>query len=111
MNPRQLVLEVVFAAFAALNVYVVYQWGYLGFLAQVLSNSASVAVLVDLTIALSLVALWMWRDARDRGASFAPYFVLTVFLGSIGPLLYLIRRESGAGARAAGLGVHHAPSA
>jgi hypothetical protein len=51
-----------------------------------------VAVLVDLTIALSLVTVWMVRDARQRGQSVAPFVVLTLLLGSVGPLLYLIRR-------------------
>ena len=33
-------------------------------------------------------------DARARGVSPLPYLVMTVFTGSIGPLLYLLRRPS-----------------
>ena len=95
MNGKQLGLSVVLAAFAALNAYVVYEYGYVGFFQLVLANAATVAALVDLTIALSLVTLWMWQDARERGMSPLPYAVLTLTLGSIGPLLYLIRREGG----------------
>src|SRR5206468_2922881 len=67
-----------------------------------LADAATVAALVDLTIALSLVTLWMWQDARERGIGVVPYVILTLTLGSIGPLCYLIRRESTAPARALG---------
>jgi hypothetical protein len=49
-----------------------------------------VAVLVDLTIALTFVTIWLWNDARRRGITPAPYVALTAALGSIGPLLYLV---------------------
>jgi hypothetical protein len=39
-----------------------------------------------------MVSVWMWQDARARGTSAIPYLVVTLFLGSIGPLLYLFRR-------------------
>ncbi len=102
MNAKQLGLSVVLIGFAALNAYVVYEYGYVGFFQLVLANAATVAALVDLTIALSLVTLWMWQDARERGIGVVPYVILTLTLGSIGPLCYLIRRESTAPARALG---------
>jgi hypothetical protein len=34
----------------------------------------------------------MWQDARQHDISPIPYVVLTLGLGSVGPLLYLIRR-------------------
>jgi hypothetical protein len=92
MNVKQLGLEAVLIGFLGLNAYVIYQYGYIGFLEQALTNTATVAVFVDLTIALSLVLLWLWQDARERGVSVLPYIVLTFVLGSVGPLLYLIRR-------------------
>ena len=56
------------------------------------ANAATIAAMVDLTIALSLVTVWMWRDARARGVVLVPYLLLTATLGSIGPLLYLLLR-------------------
>ena len=83
-------LAVVLLAFAELNAYVVWQYGYMGFLQLVTANSATIAAVVDLTIALSLVGVWLWRDAKRRGVSPLPYLALTATLGSIGPLLYLV---------------------
>ncbi len=94
MNKRQLLLALVLADFLALNAYVIYQYGYIGFFALVLANSATVAALVDLTIALSLITWWMVRDARDRGITWLPYVLLTLTLGSVGPLAYLIHRDA-----------------
>lgn len=95
MNWKQIGLGIVLADFAALNAYVVYRYGYVGLFEQAFANAATTAVFVDLTIALGLVMAWMWQDARDRGWSVAPYLLLTGLLGSIGPLVYLIRREAG----------------
>ena len=92
MNAKQIALAVVLADFVAFTAFAVYQHGYLGFFALALANTATAQVLIDLVIALSLVTVWMWRDARDRGVSLLPYLLLTLTLGSIGPLLYLIRR-------------------
>ncbi|HVN84121.1 MAG TPA: DUF2834 domain-containing protein [Candidatus Binatia bacterium] len=92
MNAKQIGIGVVLADFLALNAYVVYQYGYVGFLELVTANAATAAALVDLVIALSLVTIWMVRDARERGVSSIPYVILTVVLGSVGPLLYLFRR-------------------
>ncbi len=94
MNWKQIGLTLVLADFAALNAYVVYQYGYVGFWELVLANAATTAAVVDLVIALGLVSVWMWQDARDRGWSVLPYLVLTAFFGSVGPLVYLIRREA-----------------
>jgi hypothetical protein len=88
----------VLLGFAELNAYVVWQYGYLGFWELATANAATTAVMVDLVIALGLVTVWMWRDARRRGIGLAPYLALTALLGSIGPLLYIVvhGREAGA---------------
>jgi hypothetical protein len=90
---RLAILALVFLDFAALNAYVLSVHGYLGFWEAILSSPAGVLAVVDLTIALGLVLLWMWSDARERGLPFAPYAALALALGSLGPLGYLIHRE------------------
>ena len=93
MNAKQIGLSLVLADFTALSAYAVYQYGVVGLLQAVTANAATTTAFVDLVIALSLVMVWMWRDARDRGVSPLPYVALTLMAGSVGPLLYLIRRE------------------
>jgi hypothetical protein len=86
------VLEVVLVSFVALNGYVVYQHGYIGFFDLVMANVATVAAMVDLSIALGIILVWMWQDAKERGVSIIPHILLTLTLGSVGPLVYLIQR-------------------
>lgn len=47
-------------------------------------------VFFDLVIALGLFLVWMWRDATAAGRNPWPWLVLTLSVGSIGPLVYLI---------------------
>ena len=105
MNGKQIGLGIVLADFSALTAYAVYQVGYAGFFEAVFSNIVGITLLADLTIALSLVIVWMYRDARARGVSATPYVVATLLLGSVGPLAYLIRRESTEATATAPLGV------
>ena len=94
MNLKQIGLGLVLADFVALTGYAIWRHGYLAFFDVHAMNAISLQVFVDLVIALSLVSMWMWRDARARGVSPVPYLVMTLFLGSIGPLLYLFRRAA-----------------
>jgi hypothetical protein len=93
MNAKQIGLAIPFIGFAGLSAYTVSRYGYWGFFdAAVFANLATVTASIDLVIALSLVTVWMWYDSRERGVSPLPYIVLTLTFGSVGPLLYLIRR-------------------
>lgn len=101
MNAKQIGLSVVLADFVGLSAYAVYQHGYFGMWALAASNVGTLQVFADVIIALSLIMAWMVRDARERGISPLPYVLLTLALGSIGPLVYLIRRFGNEPARAA----------
>jgi hypothetical protein len=92
MNKKQIALAVVLFDFAALTAYAVAEYGIGGLFELALANAVTVMLFADLAIALSLVIAWMWQDARQRGVSPIPYLVLTLMFGSVGPLLYLIRR-------------------
>jgi hypothetical protein len=94
MNKKQLLIGLVLADFAALNAWVVMQYGYVGAFREILSTWPGILVFADLTIALALVFVWMWNDARQRGIAVVPYMVIGLALGSVGPLLYLLRTAS-----------------
>lgn len=90
---RLIALALAFAGFAALNVYALEQYGLVGFFAELFANAAALTVAADLTISLALIVLWMWGDAAERALPFWPYAAVTVALGSLGSLAYLIHRE------------------
>jgi hypothetical protein len=95
MNRTVLLLGIVLADFLGLSAWALYHHGYVGLFEAAVATPAGIQVLVDLTIALSLFTVWMWRDARERGIAVWPFVLLTATLGSIGALAYLLRRELG----------------
>lgn len=93
MNLKLIGLAFLLADFVALTAYAVYHHGYLAFFDLHAASAIQVQILIDLVIALSFVMVWMWKDARARGIAPLPFTVMTLFLGSIGPLVYMIWRE------------------
>ncbi len=86
-------LILVIAAFGALSAYALFEHGYWGIIAYHLPSSAGWQVLSDLTIACSLAVIWMIADARKTGRNPWPFVLMTLPLGSFGPLLYLLVGE------------------
>jgi hypothetical protein len=76
--------------FGALSAVALWQHGYWGILAPHFQSFGAGQVLADLVIALSLVMIWMWNDAKSAGRNVWPWLIVTVVLGSFGPLLYLL---------------------
>jgi uncharacterized membrane protein YfcA len=83
-------LIAVLAVFGVLSAYVLWQVGYLGLLVNNLNHPAGQQLFADLVIALTLVLVWMWFDARKTGRTFWPWAIATLLLGSFGPLVYLL---------------------
>ena len=86
------VLLVDFVAFTGQTTFVLYEYG-LSWIPVVFENAVSTLVMVDLTIALSMVLGWVYFDAKNRGVSPWPSLVLTLATGSVGTLLYILVRE------------------
>lgn len=84
------VLALVTLDFAALTSYALLQHGYWGLFEHQLANPAGWQVLADLVIVCLLAMGWMVADARRTGRTVWPYLVTTLFLGSFGPLAYLL---------------------
>lgn len=99
MGLKQILLSILLVVFTVETGYVLYLYG-MGWIEVVFSNPVSLLVFVDLCIALTMVMVWMVRDAHERGISPWPYVATTLFAGSVGTLAYLIRRDwKQAGAR------------
>lgn len=95
MNWRTFVISIVLFDFLVLTAYAVAEVGYIGVIASHFDHWGGIQVLTDLVIACTLALIWMLADARQQGLNPWPYVVLTLFLGSVGPLAYLLRREWG----------------
>lgn len=93
MNARLALALLVLIPFALWSSLVVVDHGYFGFLELALREPWGAQVLTDLTIALVLFTSFAIPDARRRGITIWPYVVLTVLLGSIGALAYVVHRE------------------
>ncbi len=81
-------------AFGALTAAAVLQHGYWGIFMHQFQNLAGMQVLADLSVALTLIMVWMWRDAAANGRNVWPWLVATLALGSFGPLGYLLTASS-----------------
>lgn len=86
--PRPLVL-LLLLPFTAYSLWVLETVGYLGLL-KAHMHPAGIQVFTDLVLMGVLVMVWMWRDAQASGRTVWPYLLLTLTLGSIGALLYLL---------------------
>jgi hypothetical protein len=80
---------VLLVPFTILTLYAVAQVGYVGIFVYHRHSPAGWQVFADLVVALVLVLTWMIPDARRAGRNPWPWVVATLFLGSIGPLVYL----------------------
>lgn len=89
MRSKRTLALVLLVPFALLTLYALQQVGYVGIFDYHRHSPAGWQVFADLVIALVLVLSWMIPEARKAGRNPWPWVVATVFLGSIGPLLYL----------------------
>lgn len=79
--------------FGAFSAWVVTQVGYIGIFEYHLHSPAGWQVIVDLVIACLLLLAWIVPDAKANGRNPWPFVVLTLFLGSIGPLAYFATKK------------------
>ena len=93
MSARLSALLVVLTLFSVLTALALIDVGYFGILEPHFKSWGEGQVLADLVILGALACLWMIADARECGLSVWPFLVVTLFLGSYGPLLYLVARE------------------
>lgn len=100
MNIRLIGLVVVMIGFGALSTIALLDVGYLGILKPHFQSWGEAQVFADLVILGVLACLWMAKDAPKQGLTAWPFIILTLALGSFGPLIYLAVREVRAGGKA-----------
>lgn len=90
MTKKRMLALGLIVPFTVLSVYAVMQVGYWGLIDYQRYSPAGWQVLADLVIAIVLAASWMIADARRTGRTVWPYLLVCLFLGSFGPLAYLL---------------------
>ncbi len=90
MTTKRILALVILIPFTVLTLYALQQVGYVGIIDYHRHSPAGWQVFTDLVIALILVLSWMIPEARRAGRNPWPWVVVTLFLGSFGPLLYLL---------------------
>jgi|SRR5688572_6751673 len=89
---KALVAGVILLAFSVYSTWVVLGYGYTGFLSLAGREPWAMQMLLDLVIACSFAVGWMFGDAKKRKLNAWPFFIATVFLGSVGLLGYTVWR-------------------
>lgn len=89
MATRRTLALITLVPFTLLTLYALQQVGYVGIFDYQRHGPAGWQVFADLVIALLLVLSWLIPEARSEGRNPWPWVVLTLVLGSFGPLLYL----------------------
>lgn len=82
------------AALAVPTVLASLDGGPISILEYAFDTAAGVQLFLDLLIALLIIMIWIWRDAKNRGRQPLPWIILTFAIGSFGPLLYLLFRKN-----------------
>lgn len=86
---RQLLAIAILIPFSILSIYAILHVGYVGIFDYQRHSPAGWQVFSDLVIACVLIFIWIIPDAKRYGRNPWPYLLITIFLGSFGPLLYL----------------------
>jgi hypothetical protein len=92
LSARFLLPLVALIAFSVYSAAIVVNHGYVGFLQLAWREPWAMQMLLDLTIGMVLFLVWAAGDSRARGLPFWPFALVTLFLGSVGPLAYLVVR-------------------
>jgi hypothetical protein len=90
---QRTLLTITLLLFGALSAVALWQHGYWGIIAPHFQSFGAGQVFADLVISLTLIMIWMWRDARTHGRNPWPWLIATLALGSFGPLVYLLTRK------------------
>jgi hypothetical protein len=87
------VLLIVTIGLLSLSVVSLLQFGIIGIFLEGFKNSATIQIFIDLVISLGLLLVFIFHDAKIKNRNFTLWLIITLAIGSFGPLLYLITRK------------------
>lgn len=90
----KLLLAITLVVFGAFNGYMLHQEGYWSVFPPFDSLSKT-QMFVDLAVSLVLFDIWMyldWRRSKRPMYQLIPFLIAPAFIGSMGPLIYLLVR-------------------
>ena len=90
---RLIVLASLFVVFTTYTVSVMVAHGHDGFLTLAGQEPWAMQLLLDLLLMLGLFVAWLVPDAKAHKLPVWPYVLLTLVMGSMGALVYLVHRE------------------
>lgn len=96
---QRLTLIAVLIPFTLLSVVALFHHGYQGIFQLAFQTFGGAQVLADLFIAISLFLIWLWNDARENNRNPWPWILISLTLGSFGPLMYLLIYKTGPSCR------------
>ena len=89
------IILLVLILFSALSGFALWHHGFWGIFLPPFQSLYAGQIFADLVIALTLVMIWMYRDAKTTGRNPWPWVVATLAFGSFSPLIYLLSRKPG----------------
>lgn len=90
-KPLLWLITVVFGAF---SLWVLLKVGYFGIWQGGFANLGSTQITFDLVVACTLLVGVIARECRSNGRPWWPWALLTLAVGSFGPLAYLLWRTT-----------------
>lgn len=93
MSPRLLATVAVLGVFSVYSIAITIEHGYFGFLEVAMREPWAMQMLIDVALAIGCFTMFAIPDAKKHGLTVWPYVIVSIFLGSIGALAYLVHRE------------------
>jgi len=87
---RRTLAILILIPFSILSIYAVMKVGYVGIFDYHRHSPAGWQVFTDLVIACVLLLALIVPEAKRRGINYWPFVIITLFLGSFGPLCYFV---------------------
>jgi hypothetical protein len=87
---NRILIVITLILFGALTALAVWHEGITGIFASIFSSYGAAQIYVDLVIALVLIMIWIWHDAKATGRTAWPWIVATLLVGAFAPLVYLL---------------------